>query len=502
MSDKIAQLKQEIISLNIQLKEYKQSYELIKQQLDDLRRHRFGTRSERYCDIDAPQQLSLFDEPTSEVQPTEMPSAEVDVPAHKRRVKRKKDTSNYPRTIEIIEVPEADKTCACGCRKKVIRYETKELFDYQPAVFSIVEQRREVVACPHQCQGQINTAPKPAHILPKAKVTENLLAHIIVSKFLHRNPLYHLEKYVQQIDISRQTMARWLIQLVPQLQPMFNLLKDNLIDYDVASIDATTLQVLKEPGRKAVTKSYLYCIRGGPPDKSVVLYEYNATQHKHFVDKTLEGFAGHIHMDADNFFDKLTEDDNVTAVFCMAHARRYFEKITKRVKKQGLSHQAVRYIKQLYRVEREAKDNALSPQQRYQLRLEKTKPILDEFQKWLDDNVNHLVPDSPLEKAFNYCIKHWQGLIAFLSDGRLEIDNNLTEQQIKPLVILRKNFLFANSVQGAHAIGMHASIIRTALAHNVEPYAYYVHILKNIPMCQTADDFAELLPWNCKSLIK
>ena len=124
---------------------------------------------------------------------------------------------------------------------------------------------------------------------------------------------------------------------------------------------------------------------------------------------------------------------------------------------------------------------------------------MDKFKAWLDEIYPTVLPKSPLGVAVNYCIKYWAGLVRFLEDGRLEIDNNLTEQEIKPLVIARKNFLFCSSVEGAEALCMHFGFIRTAKRHGLDPYHYYVLLLKNIPYCNTADDYEKLLPWNIKS---
>ena len=177
---------------------------------------------------------------------------EIQMPASVR-AKKNKPAKELPRRIEIIALCEADKICACGAHKTVIRYETKELLHYQPAVFELIEQRREVAACSKGCDGQIVTAPSPLQVLPKAKASEALLAFLVVSKLDDRQPLYHLEKQLFErhgVDCSRQTMARWLIDLMEPMQPLYNLLKDEIIGYDVASCDATTLQVLKEPGRR------------------------------------------------------------------------------------------------------------------------------------------------------------------------------------------------------------------------------------------------------------
>ena len=138
----------------------------------------------------------------------------------------------------------------------------------------------------------------------------------------------------------------------------------------------------------------------------------------------------------------------------------------------------------------------MNPDQRYALRLEKTRPIMEEYRQWLDDNYPTVLPKSPLGKAMAYCLKYWDGLCSFLEDGRLEADNNLTEQEIKPFVIARKNFLFASSVDGANALCLHFSLIRTAKRHNLDPYKYYVKVLETIPHCQSTEDYEALLPWN------
>jgi transposase len=253
--------------------------------------------------------------------------------------------------------------------------------------------------------------------------------------------------------------------------------------------------VLKEPGRKAETKSDIYCIRGGPPDKSVVLYDYNATEHKQFVHDWFTNFTGYLHVDGDNVFD-LIGSTNAALVNCNAHARRKFEPIAQSNKGKGIAKEALRYFKALYKIEREAKNDNLSPEPRYQLRLEKAKPIYDEFNAWIDKIQPTVLPQSSLGNAVNYCIKYRNGLMRYLEDGRLEIDNNLTEQQIKPLVIARKNFLFCDSVAGAKALGLHMGLIRTAKLHGLDPYHYYVTLLKSIPHCTSIEDYEKLLPWN------
>lgn len=479
--------------------QYAQAYDSLLAQIKELQRHRFGKKSERYIDPEHPQ-LSLLDDDKDKFTAADAAGEsipdDVQVASHVRKKKNKAE-KEIPVRIEVIPVPEEQKQCSCGKCKQVIRYETKQLMHYQQEVFEMIEQRREVVACVDGCDNEIMTAPLPLHVLPKVKATEEFLSFLVTSKLEDRQPLYHLEKRLSErhgIDCPRQTMARWLIDLIAPLQPIYNLLKEGVIDYNVASCDATTFQVLNEPDRRAETKSYAYCIRGGEPGKEAVLYKYNDKLHKQFIKDWFNGFNGYLHVDGDNFFELVGEFANL--VNCNAHARRKFEPIAQGTKGKGLAKEALRYFKELYKIEREAKLNQLTKDQRYALRQEKSKPLTEKFKIWLDEMYPTTLPQSPLGKALHYCIKLWPGLTRFLDDGRLEIDNNLTEQQIKPFVIARKNFLFASSVDGANALCMHMSFIRTAKLHGHDPYHYYVKLLKSIPHCNTVEDYEALLPWN------
>lgn len=480
--------------------QYMQAYDALQHQVKELLRNRFGKKSERFIDPENPQRSLFGDDEmfaAADAAGELITEDEITIPAHKRK-KKSKGGKELPRRIEIIPLSDADKICSCGACKKIINHEIKEMIDYQPAVFEIVEQRREVGVCPKGCDDSIVTAAAPLHILPKTKATEAFLSFLVVSKLEDRQPLYHLEKQLNErfgVDCSRQTMANWVIGMMEPLQPIFNLMKDEVIEYDIASCDATTLQVLNEPGRKAETKSYVYCIRGGPANKSVILYEYNEKEHKKFVRNWFEGFEGFLHVDGDDFFE-LVGDTIADLVNCNAHARRKFEPIALGAKGKGLAKEALRFFKALYIIEREAKNKNLSASQRYDLRIQKSKPLMDKFKSWLDEMFPTVLPQSPLGNAMNYCIKLWPGLTRFLRDGRLEIDNNLTEQEIKPLVIARKNFLFCASVDGAKALCMHLSFIRTAKLHGLDPYHYYVKLLKSIPHCKSVEDYEKLLPWN------
>ncbi len=493
--------KDEIIKAkDIQIAQLKDAYDFLQSQLDALKRMIFGSKSERFIDPES-KQPSLLDEqdfPELDAAGAQIPEKLIQIAAHSRK-KKVTPHKSLPRRKITIALTEAEMLCECGACKDVIRTEVKEIINYVPAVFEIIEQHRQVAACP-KCKEGVVTAPAPLQILPKIGVSESFLSYLVVSKFVDRQPLYHLESkmFSYGVDCSRQNMARWLIDLVEPLRPIYNLLKDNIIEYDVASCDATGLQVLKEPGRSAQVKSDVYCMLGGPPDKSVVLYDYIANKHQEFVNNWFTGFKGYLHVDADNCFDLVARNGAVLSC-CNAHARRKFEPIAKATKGHGVAKQALLYYSKLYKIESEAKNKSLNYEQRHVLRQEKSKPILEEFYTWLDKIQPTVLPQSTLGKAVAYAINHRVELIRFLNDGRLEIDNNHTERMIKPLVISRKNFMFCNSVAGANAVCMHFGLIQTAKLHGLDPYEYYVILLTNIPHCQTVEDYELLLPWNIKA---
>lgn len=501
MAESKQALENKITELEAELKRYKLEVELLRSENMHLKRHRFGSKSERFIDSDHPQ-LSLFDEliPVDIPKDNDDDSKVVEIKSYKRNKQKQRGFSDtLPRREVIIPVPEAEKICTCGCKKTVIRYEETEKLNVIPAIYEVIVEKREVVGCKYRCTDSMCTAPKPPTILPRMRFKESVLADMIVSKLVDRQPCYHLEKKYETrcgLNISRQTMASTMIKCATPLQPLFNLIKDQVIDYDIGALDATTYQVLDEPGRLATTKSYIYCFRGGPPDKKSVLFEYNALLHKAFSKDWFEGFQGTLHCDADPWFEALFDVKGITPANCLAHARRKFEPIAKATKGEGLAKQALRFIKAIYRVEDEAKDANKSPDQRFELRREKTAPILQSFKTWLDQSYPTVLPQSNLGKAIAYSIKHWGGLCTFMTDGRLEVDNNLTEQEMKAFAIIRKNVLFSQSVDGAKALCLHLSLLRTAAHHQLDPFAYYHHILKAIPLCQTLEDYEALLPWN------
>ena len=496
------ELRKQLAFMQKKCSQQEQAYAQLLQSFKDFQRHRFGSRSEKFIDPNV-QQLDLFVKkkfplPSSNIAENSKDNV-VDIKPYQRRKKVHKQLSQILPHREVI-IPVENKSCDCGTEKTIIRYETTELFHYQPPVYEVIVQKREVVVCAKACAQSMETAPNPKRILPKTNVTPSLLAHVVTSKLHDRQPHYHFEKKLIEtsgLECRRNKVSRWFIESGFAVQPLVNLSKDIVRYNNIAFCDPTSLQVLREPGRNPTTSSYAFCIRGGPPDQSVVIYEYNASDHKSFLADWFAEFSGYLHVDAQNIYDDLESTGRIKLVYCNTHARRKFEAIAKQVKSQdGLSHTAMRFYQKIYRIEREAKQLNLTPDAKREFRIAHMEPLFDEFHEWLKMESPTTLRQSPLGIAFHYALKHWDGLVRFFEDGRLEIDNNSTEQLIKYLVMPRKAFLFATSVNGAKALCNHLSLIRTAALHRLDPYSYYVKIFESLPYCNSVEDYEALLPWN------
>jgi hypothetical protein len=268
-----------------------------------------------------------------------------------------------------------------------------------------------------------------------------------------------------------------------------------MVNYEIAYADETRVQVLKEPDKPPESQSYMWCFIGGALDSRSVIYHYDPGRAHTVLENMLEGFSGYLHCDGYVGYDTYASDHEVKLLGCWMHARRRFAEIVKSTKTAGLSHEAINIIGNLYKIEKYIKDNNFTTAQAYEYRLANSKPILDKFKYWLDSNVTEVLPQSPIGKAINYSLNQWSKLITYLDDGRLEIDNGLTERAIKPFVIGRKNWMFSNSVAGAKSSAIIYSVIETCNIHEVEPYAYLRYALEKIPSITTTEELHELLPF-------
>ena len=475
---------------------YKAQVLTLTEQLNLALARRYAASSEKL----SPDQIRLFDEAEVETQAVVPAEDEtVTVPEHTRRKRGRKPLPEALPRLEVIhELPDGERYCSHdGNPLTEIGAVVSEQLDIVPAKIQVIRHIRKQYAC--GCGQCIKTAALPPQPIPKSLASPGLLAHITVSKYQDALPLYRQETILQRIgvDIPRATLANWMIQAGTLIQPLINLLQDRLLAYDILQMDETPVQVLKEPGRAAQSKSYLWLQRGGPPEQPVVLYDYDPGRGAEVPKRLLEGFTGYLQTDGYDGYNAVVAANGLVHVGCMAHARRKFDEAVRaqgKKKQHGKAHQGLALIQQLYRVEKQARD--LTPEARHEHRQRQARPLLDELRCWLDEALPQVPPTSATGKALNYLHNEWDKLIRYLDDGRLEIDNNGAENAIRPFVLGRKNWLFSASVKGVKTSANLYSLIETAKANGLEPYAYLRHLFTELPKAATVEAIESLLPGN------
>jgi transposase len=464
---------------------------------------RYAASSEKL----SPDQIALFDEAELDaVDAEQAPEAdaeadadEVVVAAHKRKKRGRKPLPDHLPRIDIVhELPEPERCCEHDGRLLTeIGEVVSEQLDIIPAKIRVLRHIRKKYAC--DCGQCIRTAPLPAQPIPKSLASPGLLAHVTVSKYQDALPLYRQQTILERIgiDLPRATLANWMIRAGQLVQPVINLLEDRLLNYDIVQMDETTVQVLKESGKCEQSKSYLWLQRGGPPDQKVVRFHYDPGRGAGVAKRLLEGFKGYLQTDGYDGYNAVVASNDLVHVGCMAHARRRFSDAVKaqgKKRKRGKAHRGLSLIQKLYRVEKQAKK--LNAEKRYEHRQRHASPVLEELRTWLDQSLSQVPPTSATGKALHYLHKEWPKLVRYLDDGRIEIDNNLAENAIRPFVLGRKNWLFSDSVKGVKASANLYSLIETAKANGLEPYAYLRYVFTELPKADTVDAIEALLPGN------
>lgn len=504
----------ELSSLKEQISSQTARIAILEEQLRLATLQRFAPKTEKLVSL---VDLTVFNEAEAsapQAESEQQSATEITVPAHKRmRGKRKPIDATLPRERIEHDIPESQKTCACGCQLTRIGEVTSEQFDIEPAKARVLQHVRFKYAC-RTCEGTshdgkaVITADMPKQPIPKSNASPGFIAYIATAKYQDGIPLYRLEGILARykIELSRTTAANWMIKAGILVSPLFDLLSTTQLAYDVLQMDETTVQVLKEDGREANTKSYMWVRRSNEPGKPIVLFNYMPSRGGAVPFRILDGYKGYLQTDGYAGYDKTGARDGVVHVGCLAHARRKFFEAVKAQHKvggdgeKGLAPQALLLTRKLYTIEKAAREAKMSPAQRHALRQAQARPIWDELRAWLDANLHASPPQSLTGKAINYLASEWPRLIRCLDDGRIEVDNNLVENAIRPFVMGRKAWLFSDTPRGADASAKLYSIIETAKACGLEPYAYLKLFFEKLPQAQTPADVAALLPWAVKAV--
>lgn len=405
---------------------------------------------------------------------------------------------HLPRIENIIE-PE-DKTCACGGKLHVIGEDTSERLDIIPARFQVIVTRRPKYAC-RTCEDGITQMPAPAHLVPAGLPTENLIAHVLVSKYADHLPLYRqVQIYARQgLELDRSTLASWVGKAAFELTPVFECLLENLKTSTKLYMDETRAPVL-DPGRGKTKTGYFWALaRDDRPwdgdDPPGVAFTYAPGRSGQYADDILQGFEGILQVDGYAGYNRLLNRNShqVQLAYCWAHARRKLYEVAKN-STAPIAREGLKRIGELYQIEADIRGQ--SPQARLAVRQERTTPKLAAFETWLNQTRACVSAKTPLGAALKYIARYWNGLILFANDGRVEIDNNAVERTIRPIALNRKNALFAGHDAGAKNWGIIASLIETCKLNNINPHDYLADVLTAIVNGHKQRIIDELLPWN------
>ena len=489
----IASLDQAITSKDREILYRQTKIDQLTHEMAVLKRWKFGKSREQ---LDATQ-ASLLDETIdADIAAIEQelqdlaPRAKADAESRKQP-KRAALPAQLPR-VDMSHEPDST-TCGCGCQLKRIGEDVSERLDYTPGVMTVERHIRGKWACT-QCQTLIQ-APVPAQIIDKGIPTSGLLAQVLVAKYSDHLPLYRQETIFGRSGyaIPRSTLAQWVGVCGVQLQPLVDALKATMLQHTVLHADETPVAMLK-PGNKKTHRAYLWAYAAGAfEDLKAVVYDFCETRAGEHCRSFLGEWKGSLVCDDFGGY-KVGFANGITEAGCMAHARRKFFDLHVSNKSQ-IAQQALAYISQLYDVEREVKQ--MHADERRQIRQTQSKPLAGAFAQWMRLQRQKITDGSATAKALDYSLKRWDALTRFLDDGRLPIDNNWIENQIRPIAIGRNNWLFAGSLRAGQRAAAVMSLIQSAKLNGHDPYAYLKDVLARLPT-QKNSQIDELLPhrWN------
>ena len=477
--------------------------------------HRFAPRSEKHMDriFNEAEQAALEGDEDSEdaddavaLPDTGLP--EIEKPEGKKPGRRPLP-ANLPRQRVEYDLADDQKVCPC-CSHPMHRMGelvTEQLHIEVKA--TVLQNARAKYACRNCDRTGINTpviiAPMPKQPLPGSIATASTLAFALVHKYVDGTPLYRLAQAFERagVPVSRGALGHWVIgSSEKHLSRLYDRLKLRLRSQTVIHGDETTVQVLKEAGKEATSTSYMWAYRSGEDSKQpIVLFDYQPGRGQEHPQAFLGDYRGILMSDGYQAWRTLK---GATHVGCMAHARRKFvDALKARKKPGGPPAQAIKFFDQLYRIERQVRDERPDdgePQADYMRRFRQkhSVPVLNALKAWLDAIAPKVVPDTKLGDAVSYTRNQWEYLTRYTDDGRMPIDNNLLERDIRIFATGRKSWLFSDTADGAKASAVIYSLMLTCRACGVEPFAWLRHVLTELPQRPDNADIDDLLPFNFK----
>jgi transposase len=465
-----------IASLHDQLTTSQREIAALRHELDILCQRLFGKKSER---VD-PRQLKLALEQLANergpvTEPVEMDSGETPVRGHTRRrpTGRRPLPAHLPRRRVEIDIADGEKQCACGHTRTRIGEDVSEKLEYEPASFVVIETVRPKYACP-QCHEGIVEAPAPPQAVEKSLASEGLLAHVVVSKYVDHLPLHRLEGIFARegLNLPRSTLCGWVADVATALTPIGDQLRREIVAADYLQTDDTSITVLDERGGSFKGRIWTYL----DPLTTQVVFDATRTHERDGPAAWLADFRGKLQADAYSGYDGLYQSGRVIEIGCWAHARRPFVEAFMTDTSAALM---IALIQQLYQVEHQAAD--LDPEDRRALRQEQSVPLLAKIDAERQALGQIVLPKSPVGEAVRYLTNQWTALQRFVDDGRVAIDNNRAENQLRLVAVGRKNWLFAGSFEGARRAALLYSLVQSCKLIDLPPFAYLKDVLRRLP---------------------
>ena len=471
----------------------KQEIAILKHELAELKRLIFGAKSERFTpEIPPVNQMSLFD--VTQDGPL-MAEAEKEQINYERTKQNKPHPgrngipAHFPVEETIIE-PETDTTDMVRIGEEVTEY-----VEYTPGCLKKIRLIRPKYAN-KQAEGSVLIAPLPVRALPKSIAGVSLISYIIVRKFVEHMPFY---RQIQAFDrdyqwqIPSSTINDWFVSVCTMLEPLYELLKQKVLESGYMQVDESPIQVLDNNNKKGSShKGYQWVYHS--PEEKLLFFDYHKGRDTEGPKRILEKYIGLLQSDGYNVYDTIAKQKSITIAACLVHVRRYFYK-AKDNDKQRAEH-ALSIFNAIYKKESEYK--TLSADGRKAKREKHIQPSLRELKIWADVESKKVLPQSPIGKAIEYLKTQWPKIEELFNNGRYELDNNLIENKIRPLALGRKNYLFAGSHEGAQRIAMMYSFLGTCAANDVNPMTWLTDTLEKINDTKIKD-LAVLLPIKSKS---
>jgi len=492
----ITVLHQLVLGLVETLKNKDEELKKLRHHLALLRRNHYGRKSEK-CDRDqldlafAMIEAALGKKGEGEPAPEEKEPEKDKKKGHGRRPL----PGHLPRQRIEHPVDKEKLVCkGCGGRLEKIGEEVSEQLEYIPASFYVKQHVRMKYAC-KCCQENVVISEYPSQPVEKGIPGPGLIAHVITSKYCDHLPLNRQEMIFKRngLDIRRSTLADWVKYGSDLLEPLYKTMKNAVLKSKKIHTDDIPVPV-QDPLCQG-TKTGRLWVYSGDEDHPYDVYDYTADRSSRRPKDFLDGYKGYLQADAYKGYDNIYEKCDVMEVACWAHARRKFFDSQETDREYALT--ALADIRKLYDVEDEAKGKP--PREIKCLRQEKSKPLLDAFEKWMKEAGMSILPKSPMGQAISYALSNWEALNAYTADGDLDIDNNAAERALRCIAVGRKNWLFAGSDAGGRRAAILYTMVSSCKRHGVDPWAYMADVLDKVSS-HPARLIDELLPDKWKSL--